>query len=131
MTLTYEQILELDAARTPGTLRRECFMNVPPQKCAIVLMNKDSSFKEVICEYRTNDKGVNPDIAYLTAMPQAVALLRQQHEELGRLREALEFYADKNSYLHCQISRTVQARPISIDNGQRARQALATDGVEG
>jgi len=50
-------------------------------------------------------------------------ILRKRIKENARLREALEFYADKENYKKDPLFKT----SIQIDNGKKARAALAKE----
>ncbi|MEK3890232.1 hypothetical protein [Bacillus sp. FSL K6-3431] len=52
-------------------------------------------------------------------------MIRKLHDENERLREALEFYADIETYNTNVIEQWEPVIPINRDVGERARQALA------
>jgi hypothetical protein len=49
-------------------------------------------------------------------------------DEIVKLREALEFYADKNTYKQSGLSLLANsANPIQLDQGEKARKALGRE----
>lgn len=58
------------------------------------------------------------------ARKEAATATQELRDEVGRLREALEFYAADHSYNVSGFCSDFVEAPINTDKGQRAREAL-------
>jgi hypothetical protein len=56
--------------------------------------------------------------------------LQESQQKVERLEKALEFYADLSTYKYYKMADGILQTKIDIDTGDKARQALETEGDE-
>lgn len=126
MTLTLQQIYELDEKRTQGEWNYND--GADPTKYITTIFNERGDSFAYTCD--GTEQQID-DAAFIAAAPDMVRLLREQQKEIEGYREALEFYAErawktKPIYFPETPERVDWSRaPIETDKGQVARAALA------